>query len=146
MAETLPRHYIFGIILMSMMVLGGVALMTGLETDGSFTGNSNFQTLNETFDGFNSEVLDLSSELNNSIQSDDQEGILGSFGKLNDLINLGWNTLTALPKSLLFMSKIFMDIPNILPWVPSWLPPLILALIITLLVFAVLSAIFQRDV
>lgn len=143
MSEVLPRHYIIGIILFTFIIVGGISMLSMMNTEQSgFTDDSRFQNFNNTFnvmDDVTTEVGDLQSGIENA------ETDFGVFGVLNSLISSAWNTLKLLFSSFGFMDAVFGGLTTVFG-VPAWIPTLIGLLVVVLLAFAIYSAIFQREI
>jgi len=144
MAEILPRHYIIGIILFTLFIVGGIAMIGEFRNDDpTFVDNDKYTSFNNTFNVYNNiteEVVDLKVGVENSTSTE-----FGALGVLSSLISTSWQTLKLIVKSLDFMDVAFTGMASFLG-IPSWVGGLIILLVTTLLVFAIYSAIFQRDI
>lgn len=142
MTDMKPSHYIVGIILFTFAIMGVLGLMTAFDQqDENFLDDEEYYAFNTTFnkyDNLNSNI----DELQGRLSSDTEEG---TFGVLNSLIKIGWNSLTTLLTSFSFMEDVFNGMTTFFG-VPYWIPALIIMLITTLIIFAIFGAIFQKDV
>jgi len=150
MAETIPRHILIGMILFTIIVMGGVSFIGSFRSEYTDYGNDNlnkFGDFNKTFSKMD-EITARSNALETAIDTGtDDEGInAGVFGMLNTLITSAWNGLRGLFGSLEFIKDMFVASPDIFPWIPYFIPTLFGSIITIILVFAIWSAIFQKDV
>jgi len=143
MAEILPRHYIIGIILFTLFIIGGIAMIGEFRTvDSSFVDNNKFASFNNTFNVYDDVTTEVGG-LKGNIENADTD--FGLFGVLNSLISSAWQTLRLLFTSFGFMDAVFNGLEGFLG-VPGWVGALLILLVTVLLVFAIYSAIFQRDI
>ena len=143
MVEVLPRHYIFGIIAFTFIIVGGGVMLSEFTSvnptlldDPKYTKfNNSFNTLND----ITSSVDGIQSGINGtSVDS-------GTFGVLNGLINSGWNSLKLLYTSLGFMNDVFRGLTTSFG-IPAFIPTLLILFVSVLISFAIFSAIFQREI
>ena len=148
--ETLPRHYIFGIIMFVFIILTGLYMINDLrnEVPGLLDSEDkdDFDKFNLTFNQFdkiNESISNIQSNVENP--AGDEEGLLGKFGMLESLISSAWNTLKLLVNSLSFMNDVFAGLTTIFG-VPAFIPTLLILVVVVLIIFAIYSAIFQKDI
>lgn len=143
MAEILPRNYIFGIIIFTLFIVGGVSMLADLQAaDPTFIDAEKYNQFNRTFnkvDELGSSVNNLQSNIENS------ETDLGFFGVLNALISSAWNTLKLMFGSFGFMNDVFMGTHEIFG-VPAFIISIVFMFITVIIAFSIYSAIFQRDI
>lgn len=143
MPEVLPSHYIVGIILFTLVMVGGVAFLADLNSvDPTFADQDKFQEFNNTFN----KMDDVTSNVD-SLQSniEDADTDFGTFGVLNSLISSGWQTLKLLFSSFGFMTSAYQGISSFFG-LPAWVPIFIGMLVTVMLAFAIYAAIFQREI
>lgn len=145
MAEILPRHYFFGVIIMMFFVVSGASIFSIYKSyDSSFDSANTTQKFNETFNHLD----ELSSDINETkSRITGAEADYGLFGVLNALVFAGWGTVTTFFNSLTFMTDVFGGLDSgVMGFsVPSYIPAIILLLIVTIFIFALLSLIFQQE-
>lgn len=142
MSNILPRHYIMGIVIFTIFIVGGVSMM-GIfaETDPTFTDSDKFTQFNDSFDVM-SDVTTEVDDLESSITNADTD--FGALGVLNSLISGAWQSLRLVFSSFEFMDGVWSG-TNYIFGVPIWVASMITLLVTVLLVFAIWSAIFQRE-
>ncbi len=143
MAEVLPRHYIFGILMFSLFVVGGSLLIAEFQReDGSYVNAEKYENFDRLFnktDKINAITDQYKTNVTNS--QPDQ----GTFGVLNSLISSSWGTLKLLTTSLSFMNDALYGLSSFFG-VPRIFVTFFIGLITIMLIFAIFSAIFQRDI
>lgn len=142
MVKILPSNYIIGIILFTIFIVGGVAMISIFnEKDSTFASDEKFTDFNKSFNKMN--------EVTESVESL-EEGITGArpdvgvFGVLNALIQSSWNSLKLIISSFGFMTDVFAALSTVFG-IPTWVGTLISLLVTVILVFGIWGAIFQRD-
>lgn len=142
MAETLPRHYIVGIVMFSFFIVGGVSML-GIMSDSSdtLTKGEKYSEFNESFNVLD-DVDGTVGDMEESITDADTD--FGVFGVLNALISSAWQTLKLLFSSLSFMDGVFFGLSNVFG-VPGFIPGTIILVVTVILIFSIFSAIFQRQ-
>jgi len=144
MAQILPRHYIIAIMIFTMFIIGGVALIAEFKAvDNAFVDDERYSDFNQTFNKYD-EVIEISEDTQTNIENM-EDADFGIFGVLNSLINQAWQFLRLLMSSLGFMNDAFNGISAMFG-VPSWVPAIIIAIVTILIGFAIFGAIFQRDI
>jgi len=143
MADFTPSSYIIAIFIFVLVIVGGVALISGLkETDSSFVDEERFSDFNKTFNKYE-EILDISNKTQQNIENMENADF-GIFGVLNSLINQAWQFLRLLISSLGFMGSSITGLTALFG-VPAWIPAIIIGIIVVALGFAIYSIIFQRN-
>jgi len=139
---SLPRHYIFGLLIFTFFIVGGVSIISLFQdVNPDFIDQEKFTTFNDTFNV----MPDLVTEVGNI-----QDGIenadtnFGVFGVLNSLISSAWQSLRLLFQSFSFMTTAYRGLSTLFG-VPTWVPTLIGLFVTVLIAFAIFSVIFQRD-
>ena len=144
MTEILPRHYIIAIMLFTMIIIGGVAIIAEFRAvDDEFVDEERYADFNKTFNKYE-DIMDISNNTQRNIQNMENTDF-GIFGVLNGLINQAWQFLRLLISSLGFMTSAFNGMTTLFG-IPSWIPSIIIGIIVILIGFAIFSAIFQRDI
>ena len=144
--RVLPRDYVYGIIIFTMFLVGGVTLLGILGHDKpTFTDSDHFGTFNETAGILLRDVYENVENINSTITGTGTDGEVGTFGFLDSLVNRGWNILKLLGNTFSFADKAYYSISSSLG-VPSWIVTLSILLVVVVIGFSVLSAIFQKDV
>ncbi len=143
MANNEISKYIIGIIIFTLFIMGGIAMIGefGL-VDPSFIADDRYTQFNDTFNKY-TDVTAQADTLQEDIEGADTDW--GAFGVLNSLIGVAWNTVTTIFTSFSFMNDAFIGL-NTIFGVPIWVSSLIIAIVIIIIVFAIISAIFQRSV
>lgn len=135
--------YIIGILIFTMFIYGGISMISEFASvDSSFIDANKFSKFNNTFNKYN-DVVSETDNLESSITNSDSD--FGVFGVLNGLINTAWNTMVTIFSSFSFMDSAFNGLTEFLG-VPTWTIGLILSIITIILIFAIIGAIFQRDI
>lgn len=143
MADILPRHYIYGIIVFVFIMVGGIAILAEFNNaNANFVDNTKYVEFNESFHKLN-EITESIETIENNIVTDVPDP--GVWGVLNSLIQSSWQTLKLLFNSFRFM-KIATAATTKIFGIPAWIPGLISLFITVLLAFAIYSAIFQREI
>ena len=142
MSNILPRHYIMGIVIFTIFIVGGVGMM-GIfaATDPSFIDSDKFVQFNDSFDVM-SDITKEVSDLETSVIEVPSD--FGLFGVLNSLISGAWQSLRFITSSFEFMDGVWKG-SNYVFGIPIWVASLVSLLVTILLIFAIWSAIFQRD-
>ena len=142
MGEVKPSHYIIGILVFTLFIVGGVSMISILrQTDDTFASEERFEQFNSTFNVYN-DVESKVGQLEDSVTN--QEVDLGVFGVLNALINSAWQTLKLSISSFSFMNAVFLGTHTVFG-VPAWVGGLLILAVSVMFVFAIFSAIFQRE-
>lgn len=138
--EVTPRLFIYGFIIFTLLVVGGITIMTSFSAvDSDFINDERFVSFNRTFNQYD-EVIDTGEYLNRSIAGAEPEKSL--FGVLDSLINSAWGTIKSFFSTFAFMSSAFNGM-NAVFGIPTWVGALITTLIIVMFAFSIYSLIFQ---
>ena len=142
--ETTPKHYLYGAILFSVMIIGVVSILTTLNTaeGGNFTSDERFSEFNSTFNIYD-DLGTGTTGIKNSIENA-PESQFGVFGVLNSLINTAWQTLKNLFTSFKFVTTGIGGLSTIFG-IPVWFTGAIGLLVIVMIAFSIWSAIFQKN-
>lgn len=143
MAEVTPRLFIFGFIIFTLLIMGGISIMSEFsKVNPEFINDERFESFNRTFNRYN-EVISSGEDLQASIEDANPEKSV--FGVLDSLINSAWGTLKSFFSTFSFMSDAFEGLTSVFG-VPYWVSALITTLIVVMLAFAIYSLIFQGKV
>ena len=143
MAEILPRHFIYGIIVFTFLVVGGTTLLSEFnKADPTLLDDPKFTQFNKTFNTLEN-ISDSVGGIESGIQGTDVDA--GTFGVLNGLINSGWNSLKLLYTSFGFMSDAIGGLSESFG-IPAFIPALLILFISVLISFSIFSVIFQREI
>ena len=139
MADTNIRHYIFGIILFTFFIVGGVAVILELGVSNpDMVNDPRFTQFNESFNKMElvqEEVSKIETNINSTQPGD---------SPINNLITGSWQTLRLIGSSFGFMDDVFIATYTVFG-VPRWVANVVVMLITVLLAFVILGLIFQRD-
>ena len=143
--ETTPKHYIYGAILFTFMIVGVITLLTEIDsnTSGGMSENQKFQDFKTELDKRESLAGNLST-IQRSIEGADGESNFGAFGVLNSLINKAWQTLKGLFTTFKFVGDAFTSASSIFG-IPGWVMSILLLLVVVMIAFSIWSAIFQKN-
>lgn len=146
MGQTTPSQYIIGIIMFTMVIVGGIALINIYKNEGAaFANTAEFAEFNDTFnlmDDVESTVDDLQSNVE---EEDADYGLVGEIVNIADtLINGLWNTLKLLASTLGFMNAAYTGLSDFFG-VPVWATALIIMIVTVVIIFSIIGALFQRD-
>lgn len=143
MALNAIRDYIIGLVLFSIVIVGGIFVASGFAAqDQTMLSDPMYSSFQKSFD--KSEDLTTQVNLFQSNLQGNEDLKPGLFGFLDSLIGISWNSLTLLFSSFSFVGEILSGLTAIFG-VPVWLMGL-LGLIITMVIaFAILSAVFKVD-
>ena len=142
MADATPRSYVYGMIIFTLIIVGGMSIYTQFAFYSSpMSTDDKYVTFNSSFNKFN-DLNQSVSGLQTSITSANTE--VGIFGVLNGLISTAWNGLKLIFSSFGFMSDAGQGLNDVFG-VPSWIPNLLLLSITVMFAFTIWSAIFQSE-
>ncbi len=143
MGEVTPRLFIYGFIIFTLLIGGGVYIMSeASRIDNNFINNDKFQNFNKTFNRYQ-EVTETGASLEDSIQDAQPEKSL--FGVLDSLINSAWGAIKSFFSTFSFMSDAFTGLSSVFG-LPVWISSLITTLIIVMFAFSIYGLIFQGKV
>jgi len=145
MAEILIRHYIYGIILFTLLITAGVSLITDISTtEGNLLNDDEITKFNRTFNKRSDLEASINTMQTNIESTSSEGGILTALGVLGSLINSVWNSLALMFSSFSFMGTILLGSHTIFG-LPSWLAAFIGLFITVLIAFGIFTIIFQRE-
>lgn len=144
MANVLPRHFVYGVILFTLIIVGGVNMLSTLNDHSAslLDRSEHYADFNATFNKF-SELNDSVGTLTGSLTRTNPDVKDGTF--LGDLIRGSWNTLKTVGDSFGFVIEGFRGLSSFFG-VPAWVPVLLGSLVGIMLVFSIWSAVFQREI
>lgn len=141
--RVLPSTYVFGIIIFTFFILGGMALISPLRAaDPTFLDDDKYAQFNKTFNKVD-DVTDSVGGLQDTIEDSDTD--FGTFGVLNALISTAWNSLKLVFSSFSFMNAVFGGLYTFFG-IPIWVGNLIILMVSVMIIFAIFAAIFQRQI
>jgi hypothetical protein len=142
MAEVLPRHYLFGVIVFTFFIVAGVSMIGIFKSNNpAFATGDDYTRFNETFNQLD-DVSTTINKLEGGIT--EAETDFGAFGVLNSLISSGWNTLKLMFSSFDIMNDAYNGLSDIFN-IPAWIPGLLILAVTVMLAFTIFSAIFQKE-
>lgn len=137
----LPRTYLFGIIIFTFIIVGGVTMLNSFESAATTpVATAEFEAFNSNFNRLQkleTEIGNLESKVTNA--SIDQ----GEFGTINSLITTTWQGIKLITINFDFMDA-SINALNQPPFnIPTWATSLILLLITVMIIFSIIGAILQ---
>lgn len=140
----LPRHYIIGFLMFTLMIGIGVSMLGIFNANVPDYGSngSELSDFNETFYKLD-DISDTVGELESGITNASTD--FGAFGVLNSLISGAWQTVKLLFNSLSFTKTVFAGLGTFFG-VPSFVIRILTLMITAIIAFAIYSAIFQREI
>ena len=142
MGEVLLRHYLWAILVFTLVIVGGVSMIGILNDSGAnFDNNQKFIDFNDSFNRLN-EVTASVEGLQSDIQGAETD--FGAFGVLNALISSSWQSLKLMFNSFSIMNDAYNGLSTVFG-LPAWIPALLILAVIILIAFIIYSAIFQTQ-
>ena len=143
MAEVLPRHFVFGIIIFIGIMSGGVFLINQFShSQPTFVDDSKYPVITDTLDAANTKLNTQIQTLNNSVSGRPNSE---KFGVLGGIIDSVWSTISLLGTNFQFAFAMFNAF-----WAIFGLPPffgwIIVSLITAMIGFAVFTLAFYREI
>lgn len=144
MGNVLPRHYLIGFLMFTLVIGVGVSMIANFRSISPTYGTNGTQIteFNETFyklDEVETTVGTLETGITNASTD------FGAFGVLNSLISGSWQTVKLLFNSLSFTKSVFAGLGTFFG-VPGFVITIIGLLVTVIIAFAIYSAIFQREI
>lgn len=138
---TQVRSYVVGVIMFTLIMVGGISLINGYwQQDSDYVTSTKFTKFNETFN--RKEQVDSSvADLRSSIVD------LPLPAALTFVINItiaGFQALMSVFTSFEFMQQVFNGLQMF--GVPQWASTLLFSVIIVTLLFSIISAILQKEI
>jgi len=141
MAEILIRHYILAVIVFTMVIVGGVSMISDFAGDNDeFIDDDKFISFNRSFNKMEDLKTSVTS-LETSTQTDPE---LGPFGFLDSLVKTVVNTLKTIFSSFGFIDDIFNSLDEVFG-IPPWVGVLIVSMITVIISFSIFTVITQRE-
>lgn len=138
----LISNYLFGILVFTFLVVGGISMIDLLRVDSpSMINSTKYSVFNSSFnklDEVNSGVGGLKGSITNANPD------FGAFGVLNALISTSWNALQNIFISFGFIIDMFTGLTSVFG-VPAWIVGLMGSVVSIVIVFGIYAAIFQTD-
>ena len=139
----------FGFIIFTFFVVGGVWLMLELQgthlgspSSNAFTSHPKFAEFNNTFNiegNLDNEIGRLQDATNTSTTN------WGPLGVLNSLIGTVWNSLRLMFSAVTTMTGVFTAGLTVFG-IPAWVGGMMLMMITILVVFGIYTVVFQKEV
>ncbi len=137
-----PSTYLYGILIFTFFIVGGVSLMSILkDSDVTFASDPKFSQFNDTFNVYQ-ETTEKIGALGSGITNADTDW--GLLGVLNGLIMTAWQSLKLLLTNFSFMNTVFNGLYTIFG-IPTWVSGLMILAVTVMFVFSLYSAFFQRE-
>lgn len=141
--QTLIRHYIYGIIAFTLIIVGGMFLIGQFRSQSAgFVDDTLYGQFNRSFNT-QDRLLSNTSKLKSDVQ--DAQPDQGTFGVLNSLINTAWSGIVFIFTGFGFMDTVFGGLAGVFG-IPPFVAGIASLLVVALLVFVIWSAFFQKDV
>ena len=143
MVSTKISGYVIGILLFTLVVVGGVSMMGIFRSNDSGWGSGGkLDSFNASFNKLD-DVGGVVRDLNSTVSTAGTD--FGVFGVLNSLIKSSWQVLKLMTGSLGFMTSVYTS--GTLSWfgIPVWVGGIVVLIVVVVIVFAIFGAIFQRD-
>jgi hypothetical protein len=145
--EVLPRHYVFGLIIFTLIISAGLIMISGFsEKQSTFVDDSsNYSQFDSSFNQFSAlnESIKGIHGFQDSASQKPTDGL--NLGVLNGIINGVWNAVTLLFTSLGFGGSILNGF-GLVFGIPPIFGILIGLLITAMLAFAIFTLAFYREV
>lgn len=142
MADIQPRDYLVGIILFTLIIVGGVQLIDRFQSvDSAYIDQDKYNKFNETFNVQN-DVQDSVQNIRNSIVT---LKLPAPIEFIATMFLTAFQALMSLFTSLSFMDAVFTGLYTMFG-IPSWVSSLLISLVTIMIVFSIISAILQRDI
>jgi hypothetical protein len=140
LGEVTPRNLIYGFIIFTMVILGGIGFMSGFAVHSpTFINNDKFKSFNDTFNQYGALEGNVSNMKDNLANSRANTGV---FGMLDGLINVAWNSLKTIFTTFSFITTAFTGISSVFG-LPVWVGALVTTMAVVMIVFSLYSLIFQ---
>lgn len=140
-AEVTPKTYIYGFIVLVLLVAGGSVYMASFAVDKpSFIDNPSFRAFNESFNRVN-DIDDASKTFKGVVNGTDANQF-GVFGVIDGLINSVWGTFKTIYATLDFTTDSFKALSSVFG-VPSWIITILVSLVLIMIAFSIFGWIFQ---
>lgn len=141
MARVIPRTYIYGICIFTLIVVSGITLIGNFrEVNPDFVDDERFEQFNSYFN----KTDQLNSSIGTIRDSVKQPGNIGPLGVLNALLNTANSALTSLITSFSFMDAAFSALTLIFG-VPDFVVAIAILMIVVMISFSIWSAYFQKE-
>lgn len=142
--EVIPRHYLYGIVIFTMLIIGGVTILgAGFNSSDSFGNKADYEQFNRSFNKLN-ELNEEIDTLEAGVTESSQEKA-SVWGFLDGLVNSVWYGIRSLSTSLSFATDIFTNL-NTMFGIPTWVTVGIGMLITIMIVFSIISVIFKMNI
>jgi hypothetical protein len=142
--DVLPRNIIFGMITFVAILLLGFTIMSEFASkDPSILNDNRYGTFKTKLGIFNNSMNTTLAGFASSVSSDTQDA--GEFGWLSSLLGKGWSMMKGIGAYFQFGIDAFNGIAMLLG-IPSWVVGIVITAIGVTVGFAIISAVFQKDV
>ena len=153
MAEMIPRHFVLGGIIFTMLIVGVFSVISLVNSgsptgDGSdavigFAQSNQLTEFNKSFNKIDNFTTDVN-KLKTKFTELKPEGALETITLPIAFITTAWAAISVVGDIFGFMNSSF---EGLTAWlgIPSWIPTLIILIVIVVLVFGVLTIIFGKE-
>lgn len=144
MSETVPKDYIIGFIIFTLIITAGMTYMaTYASDDADFIDNAELNSFNESFWRYN-QLNTKVGELTNSTRTSDADS-WETLGVLDTLIKTSWYALTTMFSGFDMITEALQALSTFFG-VPSWAVGSVIMLIMVMFAFSIFAALFQRNI
>jgi hypothetical protein len=138
MAETIPRHILFGVVIFSFVITSGMWYLSGLNYYGASTTN-NYESINNSFNVLNNASNGMGVFQGSlSAQSDKKDSLISS------LTTSVWGVMFNFFDTFSFIDSIFNSLTTQFG-IPTYMVQTIITLLAIVLVFGIFGIIFYRE-
>lgn len=142
-----PSHLVIAFSVFTISLLAGLGMINSFDQGyDNYIDNSQLHNFSNTFDKqteLQDSITELQSKIN--VENEDQSPFSQLFGFIDQLFSTGWAALKLFFTQLSFITDAISGLSSVFG-VPEWFVTIASSLIIAFIAFAILTAIFQRDV
>lgn len=136
------RHIVLSIIVFTMVIVGGVSLITNFAEDNTeFIDNNEFPGFNRTFNRMADLQISVD-KLEAATQTPPEQGL---WGFLDGLMRTTVNALKSIFTTFDFIGEIFVGLSIIFP-IPVWVGALLTSMITIIIAFGIFTIVTQREI
>lgn len=144
MSEVLPRHILYGFIILVFVLMGGTALIHYLGVQQpSLLDDDRYSEFQSALGSANESLISNVGSV--QAQTESKAGSPGAFGWLSALVGNGWSVIVQLYDTFSFGTTAFTSLGGVLG-LPGWITTTLLLFITVVIAVSIISAIFQKDV
>lgn len=141
MAEILIRHIIITFIIFTMVIVGGVSMISDFAGDNDdFIDDDKFTSFNRSFN----KMQELGVSVDNLEEATQTKPDPGLFGFLDSLIGSTINTLKTIFTSFSFVGDVFRNLNEVFG-IPKWVGILSASIITIIIAFGIFTVVTQRE-